>query len=368
MIPGYGTANYACIGHGGKPDMKSLHKALHRWSPPEKCFKINTIDCHAGGEPLRIITSGYPDLPGKTILERRRFALNNLDNLRTSLMWEPRGHADMYGCVITPPVTADADFGVLFLHNEGYSSMCGHGIIAVTTVALETGMLRVEEPESTVRIDTPAGLVTSYATVRDTSVEAVRFHNVPSFVVALDQYVEIPQLGRIRYDLAFGGAFYAFVDVSEVGLSCTPDFHDALVGVGKRIKQAIARTAHLEHPFEKDLSFLYGTIFVGPPADPNHHSRNVCVFAQGEVDRSPTGTGVSARVAIHLARDEIALDETITVESIVGSTFTGRAVRRVKYGPCSAVVPEVGGTAFITGRHEFLIDPEDPLGNGFILR
>ncbi|MBA7665628.1 hypothetical protein ES703_73702 [subsurface metagenome] len=193
------------------------------WTPPEHWLKITTIDAHTEGEPFRVITGGFPELPGENILARRRYAKENLDHLRTALMWEPRGHADMYGCIITPPVTPEADIGVLFMHNEGFSTMCGHGIIGITTVALETGLLPMTSPETTIKIDTPAGLVTAHARVDEGHVQSVYFHNVPSFVLVLDETVDVPGLGKVRYDIAFGGAFYAFVQAEEVGITCTPE-------------------------------------------------------------------------------------------------------------------------------------------------
>ena len=338
------------------------------WNPPADWLRITTVDAHTQGEPFRVITSGFPDLPGDTILARRRYAKEHLDHLRTALMWEPRGHADMYGCIVTAPVSPEADIGILFIHNEGYSSMCGHGIIGIATIALETGMLAITEPETTIRIDTPAGLVTAHARVSEGRVTSVYFHNVPSFVVALDQEVEVRGLGRIRYDLAFGGAFYAYVKAADVGLTCLPENVRALIEVGMAIKRAVVASRSTPHPFEKDLSFLYGTIFTGPALSPEGHSRNVCVFAEGEVDRSPTGTGVSGGLAIHHARDEIGIDEAIVIESIIGSRFKGRVVSRTNYGPYEAIIPEVEGSAYITGRHEFFLDPRDPLREGFILR
>jgi proline racemase len=341
---------------------------MRDWKPPEGWLKITTIDAHTGGEPFRVISGGYPDLPGDTILARRRYARENLDHLRTALMWEPRGHADMYGCIVTPPVSPGADIGVLFMHNEGYSTMCGHGIIGITKVALETGLLPMVAPETTVRIDTPAGLVTAHARVAGGQVQSVYFHNVPSFVLALDETIEVPEVGRVRYDIAFGGAFYAYVQAQEVGLTCTPEDFRPLIEKGTAIKRAIMASRPIPHPFEADLGFLYGTIFVGRPRGEGAGSRNVCVFAEGEVDRCPTGTGVSGRLAIHHARGEVGVGETIVVESIVGSRFTGRIVETTTFGPYPAIIPEVEGTAHITGRHEFLIDPVDPFREGFILR
>ena len=341
---------------------------MSKWRPPESWQKITVIDAHTEGEPLRVITAGFPDLSGQTILARRRFAQENLDHLRTALMWEPRGHADMYGCILTPAVSPEADFGVLFIHNAGYSTMCGHGIIGVATVALETGMLPMTAPETTIRIDTPAGLVTAHARVRDGRVRSVYFHNVPSFVLALEETIEVPGLGLIRYDMAFGGAFYAYVQAEDVGLACAPAHLGSLIEKGMAIKRAIAAHAPPTHPGESELSFLYGTIFIGPPVNSGSHSRNACVFAEGEVDRSPTGTGVSGRLAIHHARGEITINQPLVIESIIGSRFTGRVAQTLRLGPYPAIIPEVEGTAHITGRQEFLIDPDDELRWGFLLR
>ncbi|MCG3159595.1 MAG: hypothetical protein JMDDDDMK_00589 [Acidobacteria bacterium] len=338
------------------------------WEPPAHWRRITTIDAHTEGEPFRVITGGFPELPGDTILARRRYAKQHYDDLRTALMWEPRGHADMYGCIVTAPVTPGADAGALFIHNEGFSTMCGHGVIGFTTVALETGMFPMTEPETTLRIDTPAGLVTARGRVSDGRVKSVYFHNVPSFVLELDAMVDAPGLGRVRYDLAFGGAFYAYVKAEDLGLTCSPENYRRLIEAGMAVKHAVMASRAIPHPFEADLSFLYGVIFVGPASNPNHHSRNVCVFAEGEVDRSPTGTGVSGRLAIHHARGELGVGEPITIESVIGSKFTGKVAATIAFGPHSAIIPEVEGTAHITGRHEFLIDPADELRNGFLLR
>jgi trans-L-3-hydroxyproline dehydratase len=254
------------------------------------------------------------------------------------------------------------------MHNEGYSTMCGHGIIAVAKVALETGLLPMEAPETTIRIDAPAGLIEAHAHVADGQVTRVRFQNVPSFVLALDEVVAVPRLGDVRYDLAFGGAFYAYVQAEAVGLTCTPEDFRAIIDRGIALKRAVMEQRPIPHPFEKDLSFLYGTIFIGPALAPGAHSRNVCVFAEGEVDRCPTGTGVSGRLAIHHARGEIQIDQPIVVESIIGTRFTGRILKETQFGPHAAVIPEIEGSAHITGRHEFVLDPQDPLREGFILR
>lgn len=303
--------------------MTDLLKKLINWSPSSDWLKISTIDTHTAGEPLRIIISGIPELLGDTILAKRMYMKENYDYIRKQLMWEPRGHVDMYGCIITSPVTPEADFGVIFMHNEGYSSMCGHGIIAITKIAIESGLVKTSEPQTTVKIDSPAGLITATGRVENGKVKKVSFQNVPSYVVALDSEIEIPEYGKIKYDLAFGGAYYAYVQAADIGLTCCPKDIDKLIQVGREIKKAVSNSVEIIHPFNNDLSFLYGTIFIGEPKDSNLHSRNVCIFADGEVDRSPTGTGVSGRLAIHYARGEIGIGEAIVIESIIGTKFEG---------------------------------------------
>ncbi|MEM7154831.1 MAG: proline racemase family protein [Myxococcota bacterium] len=329
--------------------------------------RIRTIDAHTAGEPLRIITAGWPDLPGDTILQRRAWARENCEPLRRALMWEPRGHADMYGALLVPPATPDGDLGVLFLHNEGYSTMCGHGIIALTTVVLDRGLVKPREPD-VLRIDTPAGRVVARARRHEGRVEDVTFRNVASFVQEPEATVEVPQLGTVRYDLAFGGAYYAYVDATALGLSLQADNAHAVIEAGRAIKRAIAARGAPQHPDgDADLGFLYGTIFVDT-SRPEVHSRNACVFAEGELDRSPTGTGVSGRVAIHHARGELPTGQWVTIESILGTSFDVRVLETTTVGGLPAVVPEVRGAAFVTGEHEFIIDPRDPLRQGFLLR
>ena len=243
----------------------SGRKPLKDWQPPKHWTRITTIDTHTAGEPFRVITSGFPDLKGNSILEMRRYVKTHFDHLRTSLMWEPRGHADMYGCIVTPPVSDGADFGVLFLHNEGFSSMCGHGIIGITKVVVETGLVPMKSPETKVVIDAPAGRIIAYAHVQDGFVQKVRFENVPSFVLCAGEAIDIPGMGSVPYEIAYGGAFYAFVRAEDVGLTTKPEDVTKLIEKGMAIKRAIMASRSVVHPFEKDLSFLYGTIFVGPP-------------------------------------------------------------------------------------------------------
>ncbi len=338
------------------------------WNPPDNWLRITAVDAHTAGEPLRIITSGFPELPGDSILAKRRYAKAHHDDLRKALMWEPRGHADMYGALITEPVTPDGDCGILFLHNEGFSTMCGHGIIGLAKVGLDTGLIDKPGDQPVIKMDTPAGRVTAYGKRENGRCVSVSFHNVPSFVFALDQMVVVPGLGTIRYDVAFGGAFYAYVNAADVGVGLDDAHFRQLIDVGMRIKHAVMDSLDIQHPFEADLGFLYGVIFVGEAHDPANHSRNVCIFADGELDRCPTGTGVSGRVALQFAKGEIGLKRPFTVESILGTTFTGEALETTRFGPYDAVIPQVTGSAFITGVNQLLVDPDDPLKHGFLLR
>jgi len=251
----------------------------------------------------------------------------------------------MYGALIVDSDTPGADFGVIFIHNEGYSTGCGHAVIALTKVFVETGLIEKTEPVTEVKMDVPSGFIRSFAEVRHGEITSIGFHNVPSFVQQMDSIVNVPGLGNIRYDLAFGGAYYAFVDAAQVGLDCTEEYHDELIEKGALIKQAIMTSVKMDHPTEPEMNFLYGTIFTGPPKNSNNHSRNVCIFAEGEVDRSPTGTGVSARAAIHYARGEIGISESITIESIIGSTFSVKVDEITTFGKYQAVIPEVRGMA-----------------------
>lgn len=354
--------------------MKSTYKNIIEnttFSPPKDWLQIKTIDMHTAGEPLRVILDGFPELHGNSVLEYRRYCKTHHDDLRTALMFEPRGHADMYGCIIVPPNDGDGDFGVLFLHNEGYSTMCGHAIIAVSTLAAQMGWINIREGENELKIDAPCGRIISYVNIVQGEVQGVRFHCVPSFVVGLDKKVEVEGLGEVTYDLAYGGAFYAYVDLkkNKLKLDLSPSSFRDLIDQGMAIKHVVMQQdKDVEHPFEADLGFLYGTIFIDESSNTNVDSRNVCIFAEGEVDRCPTGSGVSGRMAIHWARNEIKQGESMVIESITDSTFKGSVVKEVDYGPFTAVIPQVEGTAHITGMHTFAIDPKDPMKNGFILR
>jgi len=343
-------------------------KKLKTFRPATEFRSVETIDMHTGGEPLRIIIDGLPEIKGKTILEKRRFFRDNFDDIRTSLMFEPRGHADMYGAIITEPESDDADFGTFFMHNEGYSTMCGHAIIALTKFVLESGLVVKKGDNPELEIDAPPGRISARAKISNGKVESVSFRNVPSFLLMQDEVVDVQGLGRIEFDVAYGGAFYAFCEAAPLGLNLDGSDYNRLIDYGRRIKNAVIENFNIVHPFESDLSFLYGAIFIGSSHKLDHWSRNVCIFAEGELDRSPTGSGVSARAAMHYQKRELELKQRVTIESILGSCMDVEVVETLKYGPYSAVIPEVTGTAHYTGRNSFWIGDDDPLSKGFIFR
>jgi proline racemase len=330
---------------------------------------IRTIDYHTGGEPFRIVTGGVPELQGRNVLERRRWAIANLDAIRRLLVNEPRGHADMYGGFVTPPNDDWAQLGVVFFHNEGFSTACGHGTIALVTWAIETGRVGVapDRRSATVTVDVPSGRLTCTARLdEDGRVEAVRFRNVPSFVLARDVTVRTRD-AVLTLDVAFGGAFYATLGVEELGLRLELANLPTLISLQRELRPALERSITVAHPEEPDLAGIYGVIFweaIGPG-----EQRNVTVFADGEIDRSPCGSGTSARLAVLHARGELATGATFRHRSIVDSVFEAWVVDE---GPVidghPSVVTEVEGSAFRTGEAMFSLDPRDPLGTGFLLR
>ncbi len=332
-----------------------------------RATKINTIDMHTGGEPLRVVIDGYPEIIGKNVLEKRQYCIDHLDHLRTALMWEPRGHADMYGCLIVAPNDDQATFGIIFMHNSGYSTMCGHATIAIGKLAIDLGWVEKKEGSTcSFYIDAPCGRLQLFIDEQN----HVSFHCVPSFVTVLNQHVILSEGMKIPFDIAYGGAFYAYVNASEINLSLEAENYQNIIKLADAIKQAVIKSyeAYYQHPFEADLSFLYGVIFMETSAKAHIDSRNVCVFADREVDRCPTGSGVSGRMALHLAKNEIQKNDHLVIESITGSTFKGSIVKEIDYGPYKAVIPKVSGSAYITGVHEFIIDPQDPFKKGFFLK
>jgi proline racemase len=338
---------------------------------------IRTSDYHTAGEPFRIVTGGVPELEGCTVLERRRFAREHLDDVRRLLVFEPRGHADMYGAYVVPPNDGRADLGVVFFHNEGYSTACGHGTIALVTWALESRLLPGlgTDGEASVVVDVPSGRLPCVARLAGGRVQSVRFTNVPSFVLARRVEVETRAFGRLAVDVAIGGAFYGSLDVRSIGLDVSAASLPALIALERELRPLLERAVDVAHPDEPELRGIYGVIFwQDEPAAPGAAEpvaltqRNVTVFADGEVDRSPCGSGTSARLALLHAEGRLGPGEDLRHLSVVDSAFRGRITGASSVGGRPAVVTEVEGSAFLTGRHEFVLEPSDPLGTGFLLR
>ncbi len=327
---------------------------------------ISTVDYHTGGEPFRIVTGGVPALEGRTVLERRRWAVEHLDHVRRLLVNEPRGHADMYGCFVTPPDDDGADLGVVFFHNEGYSTACGHGTIALVTWAIDSGRMPSDPGYVEIGVDVPSGRLACTAWIDDAGrVAAVSFVNVPSFVLARDVTIATSR-GPLTLDVAFGGAFYGSLDVRTLDLAITPVDLPALIALQRELRPALERAVEAVHPLKPELRDIYGVTFWEPLRD--GVQRNVTVFADGEVDRSPCGSGTSARLAILHARGEIAVGDRLEHRSIVDTTFDGWVVGETDVAGRPAVVTKVEGSAYRTGEHTFTLDERDPIGTGFLLR
>jgi proline racemase len=336
---------------------------------------FHAVDSHTEGMPTRVITGGVGVIPGDSMAARRSYAIAHLDHLRTLLMYEPRGHSAMSGAILQPPTRADADAAVLFIEVSGFLPMCGHGTIGVATVLVETGMVPVSTPVTTIRLETPAGLVVVEVAVRaDGAATGVTIRNVPSFLARRDATVDVDSLGKVRYDLAYGGNFYAIVELSELGLP--HDFgHDRhvdrtvgqrLLDAGLAIIEAIDEADLPAHPAEPAVTGCHGVYHVAPGSDARH-SRHAMVVPPGWFDRSPCGTGTSARMAQLWSRGELPLSTDFVNESVIGSRFTGRLIEETTVAGMPAVVPAVTGRAWITGTAQYLLDPEDPFPAGFLL-
>ena len=321
-------------------------------------MEISAVDYHTGGEPFRIVTGGVDVPQSGSILDKRREALARLDHIRRRLVFEPRGHADMYGCFVVGPNDADADLGVVFFHNAGFSTACGHGTIALVTWALDTGVVERSEGENHVVVDVPSGRLDTWAQVEDGRVRSVRFRNVPAFV-----WAEGVELGERTVDVAFGGAFYASVEERV-----EPGELPRLIDLGRELKREIEAWQDVIHPLEPELRDVYGVIFWQEEGEEPLTQRNITVFADGEVDRSPCGSGTSARLALLDRSGRLPRGDELRHLSIIGSEFRARVVGDAEVAGIPAVVTEVEGSAYRTGEHVFTLDPDDPLGDGFMLR
>lgn len=329
---------------------------------------LNTVEVHAGGEPFRIVTSGLPRLPGDSIVARRRWLQDHADDIRQALMFEPRGHADMYGGCLTPPVSAGADFGVIFLHNEGYSDHCGHGVISLATAAVELGWVQRQSPETRVGIDAPCGFIEAFVQWDGQHANGVRFINVPSFVLLRDATLQTPTYGRVTGDIAYGGAFYFYTSGKPFGLDIRESSIAQLKQFGAEVKTAANQAFPVVHPVIPEINHIYGTIIDGEPRHPGSTQANCCIFADREVDRSPTGSGTSGRVAQLYLRGQLALGEALVNESVIGTVFRGRVLEETTLGALPAVIAQIEGTAHICGFAQWVLDARDPLRHGFLVR
>ena len=335
--------------------------------------EIKTIDYHTAGEPFRIVANPPVEIVGDTVANRRIYAMNNpaVDGVRKLLCFEPRGHADMYGCFITPPDDDGADFGVLFWHKDGFSTACGHGTIALGVWAIESGKVAINPSGVTdVVIDVPSGRVTARVHTKGSVVESVDFVNVASYHMHSDIVVKT-SLGEMVVDVSFGGAIYAQLDVAQIGLSVTPEFYSQIIAIGREIKWALNESEYAKHPSDPRLSGIYGTIVyeqLAPDVQGRKRQRNATIFADGEVDRSPCGSGTCARLATLVAKSQLKIDEVLVHESIVSSEFLGVAQSQVNADGYSAILPQVTGMAYKTGESVFSVDPRDPMSPGFVLR
>ncbi|AMH43695.1 MULTISPECIES: trans-3-hydroxy-L-proline dehydratase [Burkholderiaceae] len=329
---------------------------------------ISTVEVHTGGEAFRIVTSGLPKMQGKTIVARRAWLKEHADHIRRALMFEPRGHADMYGGYLTEPVSEGADFGIIFVHNEGYSDHCGHGVIGLATAAVELGWIERKEPETRVGIDAPCGFIEAFVQWDGNHAGNVRFVNVPSFIWQRDVTVHTPSFGSVTGDIAFGGAFYFYTDGAPFDLPIRESAVDKLIQFGAEVKAAANKAVKVVHPEIPELNHIYGTIIANEARYAGSSQANCCVFADREVDRSPTGSGTAGRVAQLYSRGLLGRDETLVNESVIGTVFKGRVLSETKLGPFDAVIPEIEGNAYICGFANWIIDDRDPLTYGFLVR
>jgi proline racemase len=328
---------------------------------------ITAVDAHTEGMYARVVTGGVPTIPGKTMVEKWHWAQKNLDDLRTMLMFEPHGSSLHSGSIITAPASPDADVGVLFIEVSGFLPMCGHMTIATSMVLVDTGMVPVTEPVTKIVLDTPAGLVTSEVRVRDGLVESVTFRNVPAFLYKRDQVVDVPSIGKLRLDIAWGGNFYAIVPAESVGLEIVPQRARDIIDIGTKIREAVFEQVKVEHPLNPAINRCTHVRFVAPSQNPGADMRNAVLYSVEGIDRSPCGTGTSAEIAMRYAKGELKLNQEFTSESIIGSTFTGNAVAETTVGDFPAIVPTIRGRAFITGLQQFVLDPRDPYPRGFFV-
>jgi len=329
---------------------------------------ITSVDSHTEGEPARVVTGGVPYVPGSTMQEKWAWAKENLDDLRTMLMFEPRGSNVMSGSIITPPCSPEADLGIIFIEVSGFLPMCGHGTIAACTVLVETGIILAKEPVTEFTLDTPAGLVRARVGVKDGVAEHVTIQNVPSFLYKSDLVINVPGVGRVNLDIAFGGNFYAIVPIESLGLEISRECARPLIDVGNKIRDAIFDAGiEVVHPLRPDMRYCSHVRFVGKPKNPIATTQNAVLYSTEAIDRSPCGAGTSAEMAYRHATGQLALNQEFVSESIIGSLFHGRLIEETQVGPFKAVIPTIRGRGFISGIQQFVLDERDPWPRGFYL-
>ena len=330
----------------------------------EKTFLA--IDSHTMGEPARIILQGFPKLQGETMMERKRFLEKNYDHYRTALMLEPRGHRDMFGALITEPVNKEADLGVIFMDSSGYLNMCGHGSIATATVAVETGLVKVKEPYTDVVLEAPAGIIRTKVKVENGRAVEVSIFNVPSFVYAEGLEVEVPGYGAVSVDISFGGSFFALVDSEKHGIAIRQENLASLTDLGMKLLKELNERFEVKHPY-LDIKTVDLVEFYGKADKPEAHLKNVVIFGDAQADRSPCGTGTSAKLAYLYDKCKISLGEEFVYESITGSMFRGMAIKETEIDGKRAIIPQITGSAYITGLNRFILSSHDPQKHGFLM-
>lgn len=329
---------------------------------------LHVIDSHTMGEPNRTIVGGLPTISGKTMAEKKEYLENNLDYIRTAIMHEPRGHNDMFGSIITFPTMAEADLGIIFMDGGGYLNMCGHGTIGAATIAVETGMVEVIEPVTDIALEAPAGLVKAKVKVEDGKAKEVSVVNVPSFLYKKDVQVELPEVGKVTFDISFGGSFFAIVRDTELKVNIEPNNTNIIIERAMKLREIINREIKVQHPTKSHIRTVDLVEIYGEAKSDDADYQNVVVFGSGQVDRSPCGTGTSAKMATLYAKGELQINEPFLYESIIGTKFKGRVLEETKVGKFNAIIPEITGSAFITGFNHLVIDEEDPVKHGFALK
>ena len=329
---------------------------------------IFAIDSHTMGEPTRIVVGGVPNIPGKTMPEKKAYLEEHLDWVRTAIMLEPRGHNDMFGSIVTQPTTEEADLGIIFMDGGGYLNMCGHGSIGAATVAVESGMVPAVEPVTNLTLEAPAGLVKASVKVENGKAKEVSIINVPAFLYKRDVEVDVPGIGKVVMDISFGGSFFAIVKAENLGLEISPASAQKLIEVGMNVIKAVNEQIEIQHPTLPHIKTVDLCEIYGPAKSADATMQNAVVFGQGQLDRSPCGTGTSAKMATLYAKGLLRMKEDFIYESIIQTKFKGRVLEETKVGDYDAIIPEITGSAYITGHNQFFIDPEDPVKHGFILK